>query len=300
MLTSPAKYQRPEGVSSSEEEDDEFEMSLEEFQKSKKQPVATKQRTSVSAEVYGLWNKKKPFAPQNIPKSDEIRSALQERLGQSFMFRSLDKKDQEVVINAMEEKHFNAGDSVITQGDDGDVLYFVFSGTLKCTKRFPGEDEDKFLLNYNPGMSFGELALLYNTPRAASIVASEECVLYTLDRECFNHIVRDAAIKKREIYDEFLSKVSLLDDLDAYERSKICDCLQSTTYEPEQEIITEGATGHKFFFIEEGNAYATKKNSTGGSDRVFEYGPHDYFGELALIKDVPRQASVVAQVSFDR
>lgn len=273
-------------------------MSLEEFQKTKKGSVVGKQRTSVSAEVYGLWNKKKAFAPQNIPKSDEIRSALEERLGQSFMFRSLDQKDQAVVINAMEEKQVSAGDSVITQGEDGDVLYFVFSGSLKCTKKFPGQDEETFLLNYTPGMSFGELALLYNTPRAASIVAIEDSVLYTLDRECFNHIVRDAAIKKREIYDEFLSKVSLLDSLDAYERSKICDCLQSTVFQPGQEIITEGATGDKFFFIEEGKAYATKNNSSGGADRVFEYGPLDYFGELALIKDVPRQASVVAEVSM--
>lgn len=213
------------------------------------------------------------------------------------MFRNLDPKDQDVVLDAMEEQHFSAGDAVITQGEDGDVLYFVFSGSLDCSKKYPNEDKETHLLVYTPGMSFGELALLYNTPRAASIVAKEDSVLYTLDRQCFNHIVRDAAIKKREVYDEFLSKVSLLDSLDAYERSKICDCLQSATYQSGEDIITEGTTGNKFFFIEEGKAYATKKNSSGGVDRVFDYGPLDYFGELALIKDVPRQASVVAQVS---
>lgn len=212
------------------------------------------------------------------------------------MFRTLDPRNQQVVIDAMEEVHFKTGDPVITQGEDGDVLYFVFSGTLDCTKRFPKENKETFLLTYKSGMSFGELALLYNTPRAASIVANEDSILYSLDRQTFNHIVRDAAIKKREVYDEFLSKVSLLDSLDAYERSKICDCLQSTSFEPGKNIITEGAVGHKFFFIEEGKAYATKKNSGGGVDRVFDYGPHDYFGELALIKDVPRQASIVAEV----
>jgi len=47
------------------------------------------------------------------------------------------------------------------------------------------------------GESFGELALLYNAPRAASIKAKTNCVLFGLDRDCFNHIVKDAACRKR-------------------------------------------------------------------------------------------------------
>jgi len=48
---------------------------------------------------------------------------------------------------------------------------------------------------YYSGGSFGELSLLYNVPRAASITAIDDCVLYKLDRETFNNIVKDAAIK---------------------------------------------------------------------------------------------------------
>jgi len=48
---------------------------------------------------------------------------------------------------------------------------------------------------YIPGESFGELALLYNAPRAASIKAKTEAVLFALDRATFNNIVKDAAIK---------------------------------------------------------------------------------------------------------
>lgn len=126
------------------------------------------------------------------------------------MFRTLEPSDLQIVINAMEEVKFSKGDCVIKQGDDGDVLYFVFSGELDCHKVFPGQKNPTHLLTYKPGTSFGELALLYNTPRAASIVANEDSVLYSLDRECFNNIVKDAAIKRREKYDAFLSKVELL------------------------------------------------------------------------------------------
>lgn len=268
---------------------------MEDIKKTSKKP--SKGRQSVSAEAFGLWNKKKPYVPKNIPKTEDIKAALKERLMNSFMFRALDEKDLEIVLNAMEEKTFSAGDYVIKQGESGDVLFFVFSGILKCSKDF-GDGVDKFLLNYEAGMSFGELALLYSTPRAASIQASDNCVLFSLDRECFNHIVKDSAIRRREIYKAFLAKVEILSSLDDYERSKICDCLQPLRCKAGESIITEGETGDKFYFIEEGKAYAMKKNGSGGEDRVYDYSAHDYFGELALIKEVPRQASIIAEVNF--
>ena len=47
-----------------------------------------------------------------------------------------------------------------------------------------------------------------------------------LDRETFNHVVRDAAVKKREKYDAFLKSVTLISSLGAYERSQIADALE--------------------------------------------------------------------------
>ena len=51
--------------------------------------------------------------------------------------------------------------------------------------------------DYKSGDAFGELALLYNAPRAATIKTDSECILYSLDRQTFNHIVKDASMKKR-------------------------------------------------------------------------------------------------------
>ena len=52
----------------------------------------------------------------------------------------------------------------------------------------------KYLKSYLPGEAFGELALLYNSPRQASIKAKSNCVLWSLDRETFNYIVKDSAM----------------------------------------------------------------------------------------------------------
>lgn len=296
QLKSKKNPDRPEGIDSSDEESED-EVDLEVIERSRKK---TNQRTSVSAEVYGRWNVKKSYQPKVVPKSIEIKQKIRDRLSKAFMFGALEEKEREIVINAMEERTFKAGDNVIKQGDDGDVLYVVESGTLDCTKLFPGKSEPTYLKTYQPGEIFGELSLLYNCPRAANIIAKQDSLLYTLDRECFNHIVKDAAIKKRERYMDFLQKVNLLETLDDYERSKICDCLQSQKYAPEQYIIREGENGNRFFFIEEGKAVATKKNAAGEEEVVYDYNQNDYFGELALLQDTPRAASIIAKVAFKK
>ena len=80
----------------------------------------------------------------------------------------------------------------------------VSTGSLTCSKVFPGDTKETFLVKYAPGMAFGELALMYNAPRAASILADTECILYSLDRETFNTIVKEAVVRRREEFDEFL------------------------------------------------------------------------------------------------
>ena len=132
---------------------------------------------------------------------------------------------------------------------------------MDCYKKFKPTENDTYLKTYQPGESFGELALLYNCPRAASIKAKVDSVLYELDRETFNNIVKDSAVKKRERYDEFLSKVEILKGMDPYERSKIGDVLKTIKFKNGDYIIRQGENGDTFYFIEDGTAVATKKET---------------------------------------
>ena len=254
-------------------------------------------RNSVSAEVYGQYNARANFKAKVVPKDTQTKGLIRDLLSKSILFMNLEDRDMETIVMAMEVKQVKAGDQVIKQGDDGFELYIVGAGQLRCTKRFPETPEvDTFLKNYETGEYFGELALLYNAPRAASIFASTDATLYTLDRECFNYIVKDSAIKHREKFEKFLSEVELLSSLSSYERSKISDCLAIMMFEPGQRIIREGEKGNTFYLIIEGEAQALKVNpSTGKEEGVLDYKEKMYFGELSLLKDTPRAASIVAK-----
>jgi len=152
------------------------------------------QRSSVSAEVYGVFNKKEEFKPRVIPKDEEQKKRILNKIGESFLFSSLEENEMNDVLGAFEEKKFTAGETVISQGDQGDVLYFIEEGELDCYKTFNKEEGDKWLKLYNPGEAFGELALLYNAPRAATIKSKTDCILWALDRETFKNIVQEAAM----------------------------------------------------------------------------------------------------------
>lgn len=126
------------------------------------------------------------------------------------MFSALEPKELEIVVGAIEEIKGSPGDVIIKEGDQGDCMYVLEQGTLTCTKVFPGNTEPTWLKDYAPGEGFGELALLYNAPRAATIAAKTDFVIWKLDRDTFNNIVKDAAAKKREKHDNFLQNVEIL------------------------------------------------------------------------------------------
>lgn len=93
-------------------------------------------RKSVSAEVYGAWNKKEEFQPRVIEKTEEQRERILEKLKTSFIFNALDRNELEIVADAMEEKKFAKDETIMSQGEEGNELYIVDSGTLSCSRTF--------------------------------------------------------------------------------------------------------------------------------------------------------------------
>ena len=119
------------------------------------------------------------------------------------------------------------GKAIIEQGAEGDNFYVVFEG--ECEVFVSKGGDEKMVLACGKGDSFGELALMYNAPRAATVRAKTDCVLFAVDRITFKFILMDTTTKKRNLYDSFLKNVPILATLTEYERSTISDALTEAT-----------------------------------------------------------------------
>lgn len=116
-----------------DEEDENFE---KELIAKKLKASQMKQRSSVSAEAFGEYNKKKDFKKVVYPKNSSQRERIQTTMEKSILFSQLDDSEKDTVLNAFQEMKFTIDQQIIKQGDEGDVLYLIESGYYECFKQF--------------------------------------------------------------------------------------------------------------------------------------------------------------------
>lgn len=103
-------------------------------------------------------------------------------------------------------------------------MFIVESGEYDCFKVINGEN--KYLKTYKHGDAFGELALMYNAPRAATIIVKTPGTLYSLDRITFSQVVKNAANKKRELYRKVIDSIEIFADVSPQEKEQFYDILK--------------------------------------------------------------------------
>lgn len=248
----------------------------------------------MSAEVGGLATEE--FVKKVIPKSqgavDRIKLAMQD----SILFQTLNEQQTTDIIDSMIEVKVRGGEDVCRQYDDGDFYYIIDSGNFEVIiKDGPKSSPEEPTLRhtYEGKGSFGELALMYNCPRTATIRAVTEGVVFATDRQTFRQIVIKSQAKQRQLYENFLAKVPLFENMTSVERSSVADFLVEQTFEDGECLIREGEAADKFFIIEKGVAKATQTEN-GEQIVINTLGAGDYFGERALITNTPRSATIVA------
>jgi len=247
-------------------------------------------RGSVSAE-----SDPPPFAPSRtkikIAKSAAQIERIQAATRSSILFSGLDRSQQEEIIDAMSELPVKAGTTVISQGEPGDFFYIVERGVFDVYR-----DETK-VFEYVEKGSFGELALMYMQPRAASVKARSDGCLWRTDRETFRHIVIASTAKKRALLEQALESVPLLANLCKQERAHVADALETVTYRKGDFVIRQGEVGDSMHFVLSGEAKATQTPQNFANLRsAIEVGrirEGDYFGERALLTREPRAANIV-------
>jgi cAMP-dependent protein kinase regulator len=234
---------------------------------------------------------KEKYQTPRYPKSDAAVQFIDSALEDNFIFASLSTKERRLLIDAMRMEEVPAGTVIIKQGETGDYFYVVEEGHVSFAV------DNQHVGSTGRGGSFGELALLYNCPRAATCLANTACRLWKVDQKTFRYMLANNQSSQQKDINDILRKVPFLAELDDRDLLRISDALTNVTFPEGERIITKGDVGEVFYIIREGTV---KVHDIGFGDSTYvdqPLGPGDFFGERALITGDPRVANVSATSS---
>ncbi|KAI8464570.1 MAG: kinase-like domain-containing protein [Monoraphidium minutum] len=244
--------------------------------------------------------KVKPRGPKASAADIEfVKSSLCNLL----LFGRLDRTAQARIAEATWERSVAAGEILIQEGEVGlaaSELYVVKAGKFEVLERRKGVN---MRVNVKErGDVFGEVSLLYNCPRTATVAATTDAVVWVLERDIFRRAaaaaaglrwgrgyVQEAAEGEVGQIELFLNSVPLLSPLSREAKLKLVDAFVEEVFTAGTVIIREGDPGDMFYIVKGGEAAVTQ----GGKEvnRLFKA---DFFGERALLSNEPRGATVAA------
>lgn len=222
-------------------------------------------------------------------KDFRSKQLIKDALMDNAFLKNLDTSQIREIVDSMVPKDFSAGSYVLKQGHAGVHLFVSADGEFEVIQ------DDKILGHMGPGKAFGELAILYNCTRTASIKALTDSKVWMLDRKVFQQIMKRTGLQRLQDNINFLKSVPLLENLSNDVLTKIADVLEVEFYPAGAYIIRQGASGDTFFIISSGCVKVTQRPPGHlEEEEIRTLGRGDYFGEQALLKEDYRTASVIA------
>ncbi|PNW85942.1 hypothetical protein CHLRE_03g199050v5 [Chlamydomonas reinhardtii] len=247
-----------------------------------------------------LWGKKRQAVAAEsgvaakvtiVPKPDKTKELIAAAIRDNLLFQDMPAAALEVIIDSMYSVEVAAGTDIIRQGDrEASQLYVMESGVCEVWVRAPSAPAPKKVLIYSAGSAFGELALLYSAPRAATVKATTRCVLWVMERGVYN------AVKRNFTHEQFVARHNLLDqvpalkNLGSHQKALLVDALTQVEFKAGRHVFRRGDPGSEFYIVKEGCALV--KDQAGGVLARLTVG--QYFGERALLGAETRAADVVA------
>ncbi|KAL0042257.1 hypothetical protein WJX77_007366 [Trebouxia sp. C0004] len=253
-------------------------------------PKAGRQRMAIAAEgASANANVEIIKATKSPAVIDLLDSATQSNL----LFEHMLKATKQAIFDSMTSMEVAAGSSIIKQGDtDAKTFYVLGMGTCEVLLQKPEwGKEARQVLTYESGSSFGELALLYSAPRAATVRAVTACQLWVMDRAVYVTLRQRHQRQMSEDKRRAVSQVPMLAVLSQEHKEIIAEAMEVVELAAGQNVYMQGDTGSRFYVIKEGSVTCSKTTHPAKPPAVFTLNAGQFFGERALLKDDVRQAT---------
>ena len=217
-----------------------------------------------------------------------------------YLVRALASLTQDQLVEVarrVQPQSFPPGAPIVRQGEAGDKFYIIVDGKADVFINQPGGTQ--ILVNrLKAGQYFGEMALLGGGVRAATVSAGESGVsVVGLDNATFTELINDSRGLRDELTGlierhKLVNRLQIMSSLNHDELSSIAQGTKAVTFSAGQEIIRQGDTGDTFYLIVEGRVDVLARNERGDEVRVNQLGEGQYFGEMALMGDHRRNATI--------
>jgi len=182
------------------------------------------------------------------------------------------------------------GEDIIKQGQNGDSLFLLKEGSVVVSRKSNPRDKAEkptILARLPKNICFGEIALLTEEPRSATITAVGICVTVQMKKSAFDEILRasneKSAKARMKVGSAVLDSVPLFKSLSKGIKGQVLGLMMPVSYPVGSYICRQGGLGNSFFIIVEGAVRCTVGNEDGEEREVARLGPGSYFGEAALL-----------------
>ena len=182
---------------------------------------------------------------------------LCEALSQTFSFSELDANVRRRVASEMFFINVPEGTILMEEDEPGDALYLVAGGEFDVLQNRLGADIS--VITRTKGDIIGELALLYSVPRSATVRAKTRSQVWVCTQQVFKREVKHSVEATTLAKNLFLEQVPVLSALPIDTRKSFADALETVSFDPYTDVITEGeACDGKFYLVNSGRAQVSK------------------------------------------
>lgn len=214
------------------------------------------------------------------------------------LFSDLPKNAFIQLLEQMKMRSVLPDEVVIREGDVDDSMFIVSTGRVKVTKTTDA-GTDMVLAQLGDGTFFGEMALLSESPRTASVIASEEALLFEVSRDVLASVVKNfPSVKhillrfyRQRLLSNLMAISPIFKPLDSEQRKTLIEKFKSREVSANEKLLEEGGKGDGLYMLLSGRAEVSKKID--GKRAVLAHLKEgDVFGEMSLLTNNPVSANV--------
>lgn len=229
------------------------------------------------------------YSPPVFDKTDEEEMFILNALKKSFVFEGLSTVELIPLIKAFDKFGVAKNEIIIKQGDQGDFFYILDSGKVSfiVSGKVAGDTDTR-------GASFGELALLYKSPRAATVQALQPSTLFRVDQKAFRFILQNQMKEKEASKKELLVNVPFFKGLRNQDLSKLIDVMTPQEFHKGEILMKKGEIGTFLLLVEEGTLVVNDIGTGSSTYEEVKVQKGGNVGERALVTGEPRVGTVKA------